>query len=503
MKATVHISLSDTISVIDNRIYSSFIEHMGRAVYTGIYEPGHPEADEQGFRKDVLELIRPLQLSCIRYPGGNFVSGYRWEDGVGDKASRPVRRDLAWFALEPNEVGTNEFMDFCKKADTSPMMAVNLGTRGPQDAANLLEYCNIPSGSYYSDLRRSHGWEEPHGIKLWCLGNEMDGPWQICGKTAEEYGRCAKETAKMMKWMDPSIELVICGSSYREMPTYGTWERTVLRHCYEHVDYLSLHQYYTDYEDDIPAFLARNIEMDSFIKEVVGICEEIRQEKNTDKKIYLSFDEWNVWYHFQKGLKEGKKEPEKWITPRAIEEEEFDFADALLVGSMLNTLINNSDNVKIACMAQLVNVIAPIMTLPGGKSYVQTIYYPFLYASACGRGTALRLKTDCGSYACSVSDNVPYLDTSAVLSEDGKTLTLFLIHKNLEESVDCELKLLDGAFSPERFLSMTSPSLRDGNTAENSPVKPVERTDLPKAENGCITVSLQPASWNMIQLKRK
>jgi alpha-N-arabinofuranosidase len=239
--AAIRIDKNEAISSIDERIYGSFIEHMGRAVYTGIYEPGHPTANESGFRQDVINLIKPLNIPVIRYPGGNFVSGYRWEDGVGHKDMRPTRPDLAWLALETNQVGTNEFMDFLQQVGAEPMIAVNLGTRGPQDAANLLEYCNFPGGTYYSDMRISHGYTQPHNIKLWCLGNEMDGPWQICAKTADEYGRIACETAKMMKWLDPDIELVVCGSSFREMPTFGDWERTVLRHTYEHVDYLSLH----------------------------------------------------------------------------------------------------------------------------------------------------------------------------------------------------------------------------------------------------------------------
>lgn len=496
MKAAIYIDLKKQISKIDDRLYSSFIEHMGRAVYTGIYEPGHPDADIYGFRKDVAELIRPLELSHIRYPGGNFVSGYRWEDGVGPKSQRPTRMDLAWFAVETNEVGTNEFMQFCSNIGVSPMMAVNLGTRGPQDAVNILEYCNVAYGTYYSDLRRSHGFEKPHNIKLWCLGNEMDGPWQIGAKTAEEYGRIACETAKMMKWLDPSIELVVCGSSFKTMPTFKFWERTVLRHCYEHIDYLSLHQYYQDMEDDIPLFLARSVEMDSFIKEVYAICKEIQKEKNSAREIFLSFDEWNVWYHFQK---EGKL-PEKWMQARPIEEERFDFADALLVGCMLNTLINNSNVVKIACLAQLVNVIAPIMTVPGGQAFVQTIYYPFLYASRYGRGTALRAVTESPSYCCSIAEEIPYIDVSSVLSEDENTLTLYIVNRNLEESISCDIHL-EGAVSVTRWVSLKDCSLRAANSADASAVKPYEETCFPLMLENRFTFAVAAASWNMIRIR--
>lgn len=500
MKATIKINPENMISEIDPRLYSSFIEHMGRAVYTGIYEPDHPTADRDGLRQDVLDLIKPLALSHIRYPGGNFVSSYQWEDGVGPKENRPVRRELAWSATETNEFGTNEFMDFCHKTGIQPMMAVNLGTRGPQDAANLVEYCNVPSGTYYSDLRRSHGYEKPHDIKLWCLGNEMDGPWQIGMKTPEEYGRVACETAKMMKRMDPSIELVLCGSSAKDMPTFGTWERTVLRHCYDRADYLSLHQYYNDNDGDLPTFLARPMDMDAFIKEVAAICEEVRVEKQSDKQIYLSFDEWNVWFHFQK---EGKRPP-LWMKASPIEEEKFEFVDALVVAGMMNTLIKNSDRVKIACLAQLVNVIAPIMTVPGGGAYLQTIYHPFYAASLYGRGTAVRADIDCPAYSCAIYDSVPYLDASAVLSEDGKFLSLFLINRNLTDNIETEFELPD-SLEPKLCMweQMTSEDLHKANTIEEQPVCPAAVEHLPECTGGKVTLTIPAASYQVLRFAVK
>ncbi len=488
MKAAIRVSRDDVISPIDERLYSSFVEHMGRAVYTGIYEPGHPSADGDGFREDVAELIRPLRLAHIRYPGGNFVSGYRWEDGVGPRESRPVRRDLAWMALEPNQVGTNEFMDFCRKVDAEPMLAVNLGTRDAQAAADLVEYCNVPGGTYLSDLRRSHGWEAPHGVKLWCLGNEMDGPWQICAKTAEEYGRLACETAKMMKWMDPSIELVACGSSNREMPTFGDWERTVLRHCGQYIDYLSLHQYYRCDDGDVPSLLARSGQMDGFIREVAAICREYQTETGREKPIGLSFDEWNVWYHWQN---EGGDAP-RWVVGRPIEEERYNFADALAVGGLLTTLINNADTVKIACLAQLVNVLAPISTQPGGRAWVQTTYAPFLLTSRCGRGTALRAEVDCPAYDCAAGRDVPYLDCAAVLAPAGDGLTLFVVNKSLTEEMVCTL---DTPVRTGELTSLTAPALDSVNTPEGTCIRKTVTRTGPK---GCVT--LPPASWNMIRL---
>ena len=486
MKATITVSPAEIIAPIDPRLYSSFIEHMGRAVYTGIYEPDHPSADEAGLRRDVLELVKPLNLPLIRYPGGNFLSGYRWEDGIGPKENRPVRLDLAWQALEPNTFGTDEFLDFCEKAGTAPMMGVNLGTRGPQEAADLVEYCNFPGGTCYSDLRKANGHAEPYGIKLWCLGNEMDGPWQICAKTAQEYATAARESAKMMRLIDPDIELVACGSSFRAMPTFGSWERTVLRECWDQIDYLSLHQYYQCNDGDLPTYLARSREMDGFIEEVSAICQEVREEKQSEKQVYLSFDEWNAWYHWQLE----KKDSPKWTVGRRVEEEDFNFADALMVGCMMNTLINHADTVKIACLAQLVNALAAIMTEPGGAAWAQTIYYPFALASQNGRGTALKVSTRCDTYACAIGDDIPYVDVSAVLSPEGDTVTVFAINRSFETSAECSFCLPESA-KLARHVTLSGYAPETVNTAQNAPVQPRE---VPVAEN----VTLPAGSWNML-----
>ena len=476
MKATIR--LGKEISAIDPRLYSSFLEHMGRAIYTGIYEPEHPTADEDGFRQDVMELIRPLRLSHIRYPGGNFLSGYRWKDGIGPKSERPVRPELAWFAIEPNQVGTDEFLQWCEKMDIQPMLGVNLGTGTPQDAADLLEYVNGTLPTDYAELRRKNGHEAPYNVRLWCLGNEMDGPWQICAKTAEEYARLACETAKMMKWMDPSVELVACGSSFRDMPTFKSWEQTVLRHCYEHIDYLSLHQYYTNNDDDIPSFLARSLEMEDSIREIAGLCDEEQQRRGSEHRVFLSFDEWNVWYHFQKA----GVFPPKWIYARPIEEEQYDDVDPLVTGSMMNTLLRNADRVKIACLAQLVNVIAPIMTEPGGRAWVQTIYRPFLCASRYGRGVSLQPEVETEHYDCAIRKKVPYLDCAAVRCEDG-SLSLFLVNRS-EERMQVRLPL------EQRFGEGSLQTLR-GTDLEDQPLS-LDDTEA--------RFSLPPRTWSLLRL---
>ncbi len=293
--ATLTADKAYTVAQTDDRLFGSFIEHLGRAVYGGVYQPGHPLADEDGFRRDVLELVRELRVPLIRYPGGNFVSNFFWEDSVGPV--RQPRLDLAWRTLEPNTFGLDEFARWTKKAGADIMMAVNLGTRGIADACNLLEYCNHPSGTRYSDLRRSHGRELPYDIKLWCLGNEMDGPWQLGKKTMEEYGRISEETAKAMKLIDPSIELVSCGSSYRDMPTFPQWEAVTLEYNYDYVDYISLHQYYGNLNQDSSDYLAQTDDMEEFIHTVISACDYVKAKKRSKKTIHLSFDEWNVWFH--------------------------------------------------------------------------------------------------------------------------------------------------------------------------------------------------------------
>lgn len=497
-KAELIVDKHFLVSEVDKRIYGSFIEHLGRAVYEGIYQPGNPYADEEGLRKDVLELVRELQVPIVRYPGGNFVSGYHWEDGVGPKENRPAKVDLAWQVIETNEFGLNEFVSWAKKADSEVMMAVNLGTRGPEDAKNILEYCNFKEGTYYSDLRKSHGCKEPHNIKLWCMGNEMDGPWQMGHKTAQEYGRAAQETGRLMKMMDPSIETVACGSSSLMMDTFGSWEETVLDICYDQTDYLSLHQYYGNRDDDTPDFLASNVGMDEFISSVVSICDCVKAKKRSKKKINLSFDEWNVWYHSN----EADEKLEKWVKAPHQLEDIYNFEDALLVGSMLITLLRHADRVKIACMAQLVNVIAPIMTSDTG-AWRQTIFYPYMYTSKYGRGTVLNTVVKAPVYESKTYGDAPYLDAVVIQNEEEETLTIFAVNKSLDEDMELTCDLRQYAdYKVKEQIAMSNPDMKAVNTEENPDnVTPFAANTI-RMEEGKLTGVLGKHSWNMIRLVR-
>ncbi|MBI1777993.1 MAG: alpha-N-arabinofuranosidase [Proteobacteria bacterium] len=511
-KVSVLLDRDSAVGETDRRLFGAFIEHLGRCVYGGIFEPGHPEADNRGFRRDVAALVRELAPTITRYPGGNFVSGYDWEDGVGPVEKRPRRMDLAWMSVETNQFGTNEFIDWCRLTNIEPMLAVNLGTRGADAARHYVEYCNHPGGTTLSDLRRAHGWQQPHGVKFWCLGNEVDGPWQMESKTAQEYGRVAAESAKMMKWVDPTIELAACGSSGRNMPTFGKWEDTVLEHTFEHIEFISLHTYLNNYAGDTEAFLASSDIMDSFVDEVVAIADAVAARKRSTKRLMLSFDEWNVWYRTRRNRASRVKA--NWPVAPLILEEVYTMEDALAFGGACISLLNHADRVKAACLAQLVNAIAPIMTETGGPAWRQTIFHPFAQMSNLGRGRVLRATVDSPTYAANYFDPrgatdlfyplpaVPYVKLAAVHNEGAKTLTLFALNRNLKEEASVKVRMKEFAgLAVVEALEMHDKDLQATNTKQAPDrIKPAKMQTV-RIEPDGISATLAPASWNVIRLK--
>ncbi|SDG59015.1 alpha-N-arabinofuranosidase [Pelagibacterium luteolum] len=503
MRATVTIHRDFTISDIDERIYGAFLEHLGRAIYSGIYEPDHPSADENGMRKDVIDLVKELDVPVVRYPGGNFVSAYNWEDGIGPKEDRPVRLDLAWHTSESNEVGIHEFADWCESVGTEMMLAVNLGSRGLDAARNFVEYVNHPGGTYWSDLRKKNGKEEPWDVKLWCLGNEMDGPWQIGHKDAAEYGRLAAETAKAIRAFDPKLELVVCGSSHSGMPTYPDWEATVLEHTYDVVDYISLHMYFANHEKKTGNYLALTHKLEAYIDTVAGVIQFIKAKRRSKKDIYISFDEWNVWYHSSQQDRQILEGGDGWPHAPALLEDIYNFEDVLQVGLVINTFIRRADVVKIACIAQLVNVIAPIMTERGGEAWRQTIYYPYYFASRFGRGTALNLVIDCPTYDSDAYSDVSYVDISAVHNETDGTVTLFAVNRHPDESID-----IDATLEGFEGLKVIDHQVMTHNDLEASNTRSAPSEVAPRQGNGAelkdgkLSASLPPYSYQMIRLGR-
>ncbi len=488
------------ISPLDRNLFGSFLEHLGRAIYEGIYDPGSPLSDSNGFRRDVLNEIREMGVPIIRYPGGNFVSGYNWLDGVGPKDSRPHVLDKAWNSVNSNQFGTNEFMAWCKAVGTEPLMGLNLGTGTPEDAAALVEYCNLDKGTKWSDLRRRHGIADPYKVKRWCLGNEMDGPWQIGHVTATDYGIKAQDAARQMRYVDPSLELIACGSSGPGMPTYLEWDREVLEQCYDYVDGLSLHRYFTNSADepgggDSARFLAMNLSMEQQIAETLAVCDLVRGHKRSPKKLWLSFDEWNVWYRARSGDAVNGHHQE---APHLLEEV-YNLEDALLVGGLINSLLRNCDRVKIACLAQLVNVIAPITTNANGLMR-HTIYYPYDWALQYARGSVLSLLVESPTYEVAKMGHVPYVDVAATLNTADGKVGIFVLNRDLAKSHIVEINWQDKAPGQVSFSSiLTGADLKAFNTFD-SPKQVAPQTLEKPVTSGLKTKMEVPArSYAVVQ----
>ena len=486
-----------SISEIDRRIFGSFTEHMGRCIYGGIYEPGSPFADEDGYRQDVIELVKELGITIVRYPGGNFLSGYDWKDGVGPKENRPQRLDLAWHSLETNQFGLDEFMKWTEKSDVQPMMAVNVGSAGLKEALELLEYTNVDAESKWAQYRVENGRQNPYDIKVWCLGNEMDGPWQLGHMNATNYARVAGDIARGMRQMGEDLELVICGSSNRAMPTFGQWEETVLEDAYDLIDHISLHTYYEDH-GDLQSFLSIAVDLDYFINEVCDIADAVKAKRRSDKTITLSLDEWNVWRLSEYSA---LPRPKNWeIAPKLIEDE-YNVADALVVGNLLISILRRSDRVKMACLAQLVNVIAPIRTEPDKAAWRQTTFFPFAYTAKYGRGTTLSTRIEANKIETKKFGAVDSVDAITTYDASTNQLAIFLINRSLNEIQATSIQLagfrvkeiLDQITLDEKDLSKT-------NNYQNSEAVAPRKDKSATITSTGVEVALPPASWQVINL---
>ena len=493
----------------DRRLLGSFLEHLGRAVYTGVYQPGSPLADAKGFRTDVVREVKELGVPIIRYPGGNFVSGYNWLDGVGPKAQRPTVLDRAWNTLESNQFGTNEFMEWCGLVGAEPMLGMNFGTGNVESALAYVEYCNLPRGTKWSDLRRAHGYERPHAVKYWCLGNEMDGPWQIGQLQAREYGRKARDAAKQMRVVDPTVQLIACGSSGTFMPTYLVWDREVLEECYDQVDGLSLHAYYGNTTawsgNRAERYLAMNLDMDRHIHETAAVCDYVQALQRSRKRLWLSFDEWNVWYR----ARDGEATDGRGTAAPRLLEEVYNLEDGLLVGGFVNTLLRNSERVRVACLAQLVNVIAPLVTSDQGVLR-QSTYYPYAWALRYAKGRLLDVRVEGETYPISPAGlqadfaraaDVPFLDVVATLDDAAQQATLLVLNRDL--SSERELTVDWGDVTPTRIVTsetLTGADLKAFNTFEAPQRVAPQPLTAPAIVGSRMTLRLPPRSYSLVQV---
>jgi alpha-N-arabinofuranosidase len=503
LSASLLLDPAFTVAPVSRRTFGSFVEHMGRCVYTGIYEPAHPTADADGFRTDVLALTRELGVSLVRYPGGNFVSGYRWEDGVGPVADRPIRRDLAWRSLETNEVGIEEFMRWAGKAGVEVMYALNLGTRGVQEALDVHEYLNHPDRTRLAELRRANGADKPYGVQMFCLGNELDGPWQTGHKTAREYGRLAAETARALRSAEPGLELVACGSSSSSMPTFAAWEAEVLELTYDQVDYISAHAYYEPIDGDIGSFLASAVDMDHFVRSVAATADSVGARLKSRRRLMISFDEWNVWYlrAFEASRDAGATD---WpVAPRVIEDC-YTLTDAVVVGNLLISLLRNSDRVTAACQAQLVNVIAPIRTEPGGPAWRQTIFHPFALTSRLAQGEVLRVEVRSPQYDTQRFGAVPVLDAVATHDPHTGDVAVFVVNRHQTESLSLSVALgsFGAALRVAEAWTLADDDHAAANTAEHPDRVVPQPTPTAAVTAGLLEVTLPPVSWTAIRLAR-
>ena len=488
MRARIKVDTERVIGDIDPMLYGNFIEHLGRCIYGGVFEEGSPLADSNGYRKDVLKAAKDLNIGILRWPGGNFSSNYHWTDGIGPRNQRPARLEMAWGTVESNRFGTHEFLDYAETLGTQPYICANLGTGTWLEAQQWVEYCNSSEDTAMTRLRKQNGRRDPWKVKYWGLGNEMDGPWQMGHRSADDYGKFALEAAKLMKWTDPNIKLIAAGSSnYGPTADWTGWNRTVLSYLKRHADYLSLHMYVGNRDNNFPEFMACSVELNDRIKTAEGTIREALSGEPRNHPIYIAWDEWNVWYRARGDKERGRR----------ILEERYNLEDALVVATFLNTFVNNAHIVKIANLAQLVNVIAPIFTNENGL-FLQTIYYPLQQFANNAKGKALELFVDCPTYESRRLGPVSYLDASA--AHDGDTLVLNVVNRHQTESIPAEIDAEDKQFSGEAsVVELNGPDIKAENSFEAVKVKPATRSI--GASGRKLAYTFPPHSYTMLKVK--
>lgn len=489
LKARIKVDTERVISDIDPKIYGNFLEHLGRCIDGGVFEEKSPLSDSNGFRRDVLDAAKKLNIPILRWPGGNFSSNYNWRDGIGPRDQRPARLEMAWGSVESNRFGTHEFLQYAEMMGTEPYICANFGTGGWQEAQQWVEYCNSTEDTAMTRLRKQNGRAEPWKVKYWGLGNEMDGPWQMGHRSAEDYGKFALEGAKLMKWTDPTVKLVAAGSSNfnRGAADWTGWNRTVLDYLKDHADYLSLHTYVGNTNNDYGEFLASSLLLDERLEVSEGTIRAALQTASPGRKIYIAFDEWNVWYRARGNKERGRK----------ILEERYNLEDALVIATMLNSFVNHSHIVKIANMAQMVNVIAPMFTNDKGL-FLQTIYYPLQMFASNSRGKALQLFVESPHYKTQRVNEVPYLDASAAY--DQGSLVLNVVNRHQSQAVETEFEIEDKTFAGTVEISeVNGPDIKAENDFNVTRVKAVPHSA--SAEGKKLRYSFPAHSYTMLKAR--
>jgi alpha-L-arabinofuranosidase len=488
LRARVKIDTERVIGDIDPRLYGNFVEHLGRCIDGGIFDEKSPLSDANGYRKDVLDAVRRLKVSILRWPGGNFSSNYHWMDGTGPRDRRPPRLEMAWGTVESNRFGTHEFLQYAEMAGSEPYICCNLGTGTWNEAQEWVEYCNSSEDTAMTRLRRQNGRQQPWKVKYWGLGNEMDGPWQMGHRSAEDYGKFALEAAKLMKWTDPGIQLIAAGSSnFGPGSDWTSWNRTVLEYLRQHADFLALHTYVGNPQNNFADFMASSVEIDRRTKTAEGIIDAALSGQPGNRKIYIAWDEWNVWYRARGSKERGRR----------ILEEHYNLEDALVVATFLNSFVNHAHIVKIANMAQLVNVIAPIFTNDKGL-FLQTIYYPLQLFADNTKGKALELFVDSPKYKCARYDDVPYVDVSAAW-ENG-SLVLNVVNRHETQPIEITFEAEDKQFSgPVSVSEVNGPDIKAENDFGKTTVQVAGRSATPEGRN--LRFRAAPHSYTMLKAR--
>jgi alpha-L-arabinofuranosidase len=491
--ARITVDLERQIGRVDRRIFSGFIEHLGRCIYGGIFDEGSPLADDQGFRTDVLDALRPLQMPLLRWPGGNFVSGYHWLDGVGPRDERPRKSELAWLSEESNRFGTDEFIEYCRVLGTEPFICINMGTGTIDEAQAWVEYCNGTGNTHWANLRRKHGYEEPFNVRYWGLGNELYGGWQLGALEAEDYVRRAREYAKVMKLTDPSIELIGCGKD-----GWSVWDRTVIDGLAALVDYHSIH-IYTGSDDYYSNVFAPH-QAERAIRVCAAYIESTRYLQTIEHPVGICYDEWNVWYRTR--TPEGRK---------GGIEEQYDLSDALAIATYLNIFVRNCRDVPIANLAQMVNVIAPVFTRPAGL-FLQTIYHPLkLYAEhlqplaldptvICDTHT-LEPAAETSTWTHRVADLGPFklLDVSATRDEAGKAVTLGIVNRHQDDAVTVAIDVRGAEIAGATVYEVNGDDPTVPNSFDRPDAVTVQQRQMP-ASDGALHLTLPAHSVTVVRL---